>query len=208
MHTGVDLYRMFASIGEKIKRATVVAAIALSFPATAVAFLTQPPPLVQAFSESDIVVLVRIETAKEEWVGDGVCGYRYKAEILQPFKMLPGNTESTHWSFDIHRELSPGETYILFLKYVSSYSEFYENNIPPNLQPKFPLEELIDVIRCNGITPGLDVYGTMAWKVVGHGVEIVGLPPESWPESIRMEGDAPWQFASKEDLIAYLEKLQ
>ena len=203
----IGLISMLASFRGLSKRTAVVAIVAMFTPGTAAASIYQPPPIIEVFLESDVVILAKIDAVQEERVGGEPCGNRYDAQIVKAFKTGPRHAGKTQISFGRIDGLSPGRTYILFLRYISEPSEIGQR-IPADSRTETSSNGALDFITCNGIVPGFEIHRNFAWEVTGIYVRIDGFLPALWPKSIRRTGWVIWWRVSKEDLLAYLEKLR
>ncbi len=173
----------------------------------------RPTYLDQLFRHSDVVVEVQIESASQQEVGGEKCGTKYTGVILNSYKISRRATGSQVIQFGRYKGLEVGQRYLGFLNYEESAESIYlEIFSDPRAAEALrsdprPKESVLELIRCNGIIPGL-VAQQEFWSVSGP--EVI-VPPEvllQVPAGVRVDAtDGTAYYLRSSDLSAYLRDL-
>jgi hypothetical protein len=205
---------LFWTVSRMFRRFCIILPIAMTMLALAISSsaLTLRKSIADAFKAADVVAVVKIEEYSEVFAGNEACGIRYKAKIRESFKATTGGSTNEYITFGRHSGLYVGAEYLLFLKYVSDPHQVYlDLQVPDDAGVRLeePEDKVIDLIRCDGMIPGLIFPEDLAWQIAEGEVILDGLLLNSVPTSIRIESSAPGEYLLRSaDVFAYLRQLK
>jgi hypothetical protein len=176
---------------------TVVAIVCLFWAGCVTASMRKLPNIDSAFYKADVVILLRVKSVDNRFIGKLECGTRYRGAVIQLFKSDTNRKLKLGEIFTFGRSegLSVGHEYLLFLTRVSDAArevERVESEIgftPPVARgPSLSTQEKLAIATCSGLIPGYRFDNDMAWPIEYGGVTVFGLFPKSAiPSSIRVE---------------------
>ena len=139
----------------------------------------------------------------------GKCGTKYTGLILNSYKVSQHITDSQLLQFGRYERLEVGRRYIGFLKYASDaesvYRELLSDPNPINAEAvaQVPKASVLELIRCNGIVPGL--VAEVTWIVSGPEVIVPSEALLQVPAGVRVDArDGTAYYLRASDLSAYL----
>ena len=119
------------------------------------------------YRRADLVLLVQIKQEDALTQEGATCGIRYTGSVRETFKSSP-KLASSNIVFGRQDGLVRGHLYLLFLKYITDPSDYYETlrkrlDLPE--QPAIEKQKDIERIKCEGIVPGIVYETRSAWEV-------------------------------------------
>jgi hypothetical protein len=175
----------------------------------------KPTYLDQLFQDSDVVVEVQVDAATRQSVNGSACGTKYTAAVLESYKVGRHLRDTPRIiEFGKYAGLEVGQRYFVFLSFEGSAESIYDEILSDPIfaevlrSDPMPKESVIELIRCNGIVPGLMAVPKFVWIVSGP--EVI-VPPEALlqiPEGVRVDAtDGTAYYLRPSDLSAYLRDL-
>jgi hypothetical protein len=166
------------------------------------------------FQDSDVVAEVRVDAATRQGVNGSTCGTKYTAAVLESYKAGRHLGDPHIVEFGRYRGLEVGERYFVFLSFEGSAESIYDKfSRDPDFaevlrSDPMPRESVLELIRCNGIVPGLMADPKFSWIVSGP--EVI-VPPDvllQVPEGVRVDAtDGTAYYLRSSDLSAHLRYL-
>ncbi|MEX1153083.1 hypothetical protein [Parvibaculum sp.] len=176
-----------------------------------------PRPIEEHIDRSDIVALVQIETATAVYFDTEQCGVRYVAKVVRPFKENDDPEQSDRIEFGGGGTLEVGQYYIVFLKYFGSVDEYHQDLVRrlSRWSDQSELRELNEkdeawiegMITCDGLVPGFAFDSEVAWRTYDNFVDIGGMRPRPFPESVHIVFDEiAGRTVDAGDLFLFLDR--
>jgi hypothetical protein len=158
------------------------------------------------FRDADVVAYVTLDRQEKEYSQTTLCGTRYYATVIVPFKGASIEI-GRQIVFGRYSGLETGKEYLIFLKYSADPEAIYQEVQAANHFPD-PKPYVIDIIKCNGLVPGLLYDQESTWEVDGGAVMIDGLLPRSMPSTIHPEsGGVAYWLLPQDEVFSYLRSL-
>jgi hypothetical protein len=155
----------------------------------------------EEYRRADLVLLVRIEEEDALMHNGETCGVRYTGSGLIQARRC---SERRIWP---QRGAEARRLYLLFLRYITDPSDYYETlRVRENLleEPAAEKQKSVEFLKCGGIIPGLVYEVRSAWEVKLSYAIVEGIRP-GLPKSVRVwtSPDLMSSF-NKDDFFAYL----
>jgi hypothetical protein len=174
----------------------------------------KPTYLDQLFQDSDLVVEVQVDAATRQSVNGSACGTKYTAAVLESYKVGRHLGDPHIIEFGRYHGLEVGQRYFVFLNFEGSAESIYDEIVSDPILAEAlrsdptPKGSALELIRCNGIVPGLMADPKFSWIVSGP--EVI-VPPDvllQVPEGVRVDAtDGTAYYLRSSDLSAYLRDL-
>lgn len=186
----------------------IAAALVLGQPSRAAADGLRPHVLSELFSSADVVMKVEIAGANTHDVEGEQCGTAYTANVLEVYKAPGQFSEGPVVNFGRSPGLEFGAKYLVFMNFQGNEEELYAKLLnDPHLNVLAePKEKVFELIRCQGMVPGL--IEEFAWVI---SIGDVVVPPEvllQFPDSLHVDDQSGTMYFIREtSLSAYLHEL-
>jgi hypothetical protein len=182
--------------------------LAIAISNVASASIPAPLSIEELISNADVVAHIVIERTEPQFSEGVNCGTRITARVIESFKTKSKAAHGSTITFGRDGNLKRGDGYLIFLRYQSSVETIYER-APPELKSSQTRARGLEIVRCNGLVPGLESDFWSTWRVLSYGVRVNGFLPRPWPNSIttHMRTSPVETVVSRRELFNYLRKI-